>query len=328
MLALANVALAFSILSHRPPSPVSEKRFAIVTKAGHGDLRYASNGSLEGSEAPLAIVLLHGTGSGAGALGMVPIGEALAKAAGHPDALVIAPQFFLNKDAIDNRLPDSTLRWDDSAWITDDIAAEPAPRIHAYAAIHAVIDRLADRDRFPALRAIVLAGFSGGAQLVQRFAVVMADPARAGAPPVRYVVADPYSYLYFDDRRPSHGSFAPYHGKCSNFNDWHMGFADVGSAYGPVPALVRRYPRRRVVYLIGDRDNLPDPDTPCAAALEGNDRLDRARKYAAYITEYFPSGTRSTFAVVPGAGHDGGAVLDSACAAEAIFDRPRTACRT
>jgi hypothetical protein len=75
---------------------------------------------------------------------------------------------------------------------------------------------LADRSLFPNLKAVVLAGHSGGGQLVQRYAVVGKAAAALTSTGIhlRYVVANPSSYLYFSDERPSRG------GGCRDFKHW------------------------------------------------------------------------------------------------------------
>lgn len=125
--------------------------------------------------------------------------------------LIVAPQFLLEKDIVAHSLPDRVLRWDRGNWATGGDAAGPAA-ISSYEAIHAILLTLADRSRLPNLTAIVLAGFSGGGQLAQRYAAVgrvadtMANPGIA----LRYVVGSPSSYLYFTDQRPRpEGGFGP-----------------------------------------------------------------------------------------------------------------------
>jgi hypothetical protein len=51
------------------------------------------------------------------------------------------------------------------------------------------------------LAQVVVAGFSAGAQLVQRYAWATAYGTPSSSPRVKFVVSDPSTYLYFDDRR-------------------------------------------------------------------------------------------------------------------------------
>ena len=89
-----------------------------------------------------------------------------------------------------------------------------------------MIARLNDRDRFPALKEVVVAGHSAGGQLVQRYAVVGRPAARSAG--LRFVVSNPSSYLYFSDERPQgDGRFAAPSDAavCPQYNRWKYGLA-------------------------------------------------------------------------------------------------------
>ena len=81
--------------------------------------------------------------------------------------LIVAPQFLNDTDGSRHALPDAVLRWHANDWMAGDPALGPAP-LSSYAALDKILERLDDRKRFPALREVVIAGHSGGAQVVQR----------------------------------------------------------------------------------------------------------------------------------------------------------------
>jgi len=60
-----------------------------------------------------------------------------------------------------------------------------------------IVQLPADRSRFLNLRSIVLAGHSGEGQFMQRYAAVNQMEQKLGVS-IRYVVANPSSYLYFE----------------------------------------------------------------------------------------------------------------------------------
>ena len=65
---------------------------------------------------------------------------------------------------------------------------------------NAMDNLLADmKRRWPSLQTITVAGFSAGAQFVQHYVGFAHPPAVR----LRYVVADPGSWLYFDHLRPN-----------------------------------------------------------------------------------------------------------------------------
>ena len=98
----------------------------------------------------------------------------------------------------------------------------PAP-VSSFQVIDDLLRSLDDRKRLPTLASIVLAGHSGGAQLVQRYAVLnqIDGPLRRDGIAVRYVVANPSSYLYLTKERPRPDGkgYAPYErGICPTYN--------------------------------------------------------------------------------------------------------------
>ena len=92
-------------------------------------------------------------------------------------------------------------------------AGRPAP-VSSFQVLDDLLRSLDDRQRLPALAGIVLAGHSGGAQLVQRYAVLnnVDGPLRRDGLALRYVIANPSSYLYLTNERPRPDGkgYAPY----------------------------------------------------------------------------------------------------------------------
>ncbi|MGH7684229.1 MAG: alpha/beta hydrolase, partial [Vulcanimicrobiaceae bacterium] len=200
-----------------PVKAVGPRSFLVTTTAGSGEARYFGTSSLDGdARAVRAILVFHGL------LRDAEVYEAGAEKALHAagplgdGTVLFTPQFLSNFDVTAHALPANTLAWNWEKWQGGEPALGPAP-LSAFDVIDAMIARLSDRTRFPRLREIVLAGHSAGGQLVQRYAVV--GHPQLGTP-VRYVVANPSSYLYFTaDRAQSNGTFAPYTGTaCPHFN--------------------------------------------------------------------------------------------------------------
>lgn len=139
--------------------------------------------------------------------------------------LVIAPQFLNESDIARHQLPDSLLHWRGDDWMAGEpsIGANP---LSSYAVLDKILQRLSDRQQFPTLKEVVIAGHSGGAQVVQRYALLGHDqPAlQAAGVSVRYVIANPSSYAYFDEQRPVPFNAA----RCPGFNDWKY---EIGRAH-------------------------------------------------------------------------------------------------
>ncbi|MFW7354652.1 MAG: alpha/beta hydrolase [Brucella sp.] len=260
-------------------------------------------------------------------------GEHAAKVAG-PAALatiVITPQFVTAKDVAAHQLPSNTLRWGENAWQKGE-PSDDETATSSFQVVDEIFRHLADRSIFPNLHMIVLAGHSAGGQFVQRYAAVGRGEAKFAAPiQVRYVVANPASYLYFTSDRPNaHGSgfVKTNSGSCPLSNTWPYSVQSGVPGYAlpllPVADLAKRYLHRDVVYLLGAADNDPKSDgsdLTCAGEAEGATRLTRGLAYNAYVHMLDPS-TKQRVVEVLGVGHKSYAMYASTCGLSVLFDEP------
>ena len=270
-----------------------------------------------------AVILLHGKGRDVDGYyrGLVRAARKAGRAGA--ESILIAPQFLNEDDVREHRLPQEIVRWRTGAWEAGGPAVGPAP-ISAYEVLDALLLRLADRATFPNLKDIVLAGHSGGGQAVQRYAVVGKAAAEVAAKGihVRFVIANPSSYLYFSDERPVPHGFG-----CSGWNRWRYGTRDA-------PAYVKTtkkigweemeaaYAKADVIYLMGDEDTDPqqkDLDVSCAGEAEGATRLDRGRAYFAYLKARHPADWGQRLWLVEGVAHSGEKMVEAPCGVKALF---------
>jgi hypothetical protein len=179
---------------------------------------------------------------------------------------------------------------------------------------------------------IVLAGHSAGAQIVQRYAAVArGDTALAQAGiALRFVVANPSSYLYFSADRPRPaGGFAPFDGAadCPGFDRWKYGLAQAPAyvASQDPAAIERRYAEREVVYLLGTADNNPNHpllDRSCAGRAQGKSRYERGIAYFDYLQRRDGAALRHRLVEVPGIGHNNRGMFTSPAGLSVLLDRP------
>ncbi|MGE8065520.1 alpha/beta fold hydrolase [Pseudomonas sp. NPDC089569] len=249
-------------------------------------------------------------------------GEKAAELAGQSaTTLVIAPQFLNESDVALHPVADTVLRWQGNEWMAGGDSLAPF-HLSSYAALDEIVTRLGDRQQFPDIKQIVIAGHSGGAQLVQRYAMLGHDqPAlEAAGIQVRYVIANPSSYAYFDERRP----VAFNHAGCPQFNRWKYGLTDLPAyAEGQTAGqLQEKYLKRDIVYLLGQQDidpRHPALDKSCEAQAQGPYRLARGRFYFDYLKRLQPQGFSQQLIEVPGVGHNGGGMFTSPEGQKALF---------
>lgn len=237
------------------------------------------------------------------------------------NTLVIAPQFLNETDVALHPVADTVLRWQGNDWMTGGLSTAPFA-LSSYAALDQVIARLGDRREFPDVKNIVIAGHSGGAQVVQRYALLGHDQPelKAAGVHVRYVIANPSSYAYFDERRP----VAFNHAACPDFNRWKYGLTDLPAyAEGQTPAqLEENYVQRDVVYLLGQQDidpNHPALDKSCEAKAQGAYRLIRGRYYFDFLKRSHPKALNQQLIEVPGVGHNGDGMFTSPEGQKVLF---------
>ncbi|MBI6612769.1 alpha/beta hydrolase [Pseudomonas simiae] len=246
--------------------------------------------------------------------------DAAAHAGQAANTLVIAPQFLNASDVKRNHLDNQVLRWKGNDWMAGAPSTAPG-QISAYGALDQIIKHLGNRTLFPALKEIVVAGHSGGGQVVQRFALTGHDhpTLRTEGIRLRYVVANPSSYAYFTAQRPVQFDTA----SCPGFNDWKYGLQHL-PAYAKgqsAEQLEQAYVSRNITYLLGQQDtdpNHPALDKSCAAETQGAYRLIRGHNYFDYLKQGHPQ-LSHTLVEVPGVGHNGDGMFTSPEGQKVLF---------
>ena len=250
--------------------------------------------------------------------------------------LLVTPQFLAEVDTEKYKLPPAILRWAPEAWMGGENALNST--VSSFDAIDAILARLADRKLFPNLKTVVIAGHSGGAQVVQRYAVVgrSGDRLILAGIHVRYVVANPSSYLYFSPDRPvldPQGAFtfaSPQKSCYGKYDLWKYGIHEpppyVGNA--SFDDLEQHFLHRDVIYLLGTADtdpNHPALDKSCSGEDEGPYRFFRGKAYFTYLLGRHPELANASASqqlwFVPGVEHDGDKMFNSPCGLVALFQR-------
>ena len=173
------------------------------------------------------------------------------------DALIVAPQFLADVDragvdraGVDG--PDGALYWRVEGW----------------------------KGGYPA---VVVFGNSAGGQFVNRYAAVGRGPdvLAARGLRVRFVVANPSTYLYFSRERPVAVPDA------AHVNDWRYGFDRAPGYVDADPGRsLERYLGRDITIVLGELDNDEASlllEVSPAAMAQGANRLDRGLRYDQHV---------------------------------------------
>jgi pimeloyl-ACP methyl ester carboxylesterase len=236
--------------------------------------------------------------------------------------LLIAPQFLDEKDIAAHRLPDSVLRWHANDWMAGEKSLGAKP-VSSFVVIDHILKRLSDSKLFPNLKEIVIAGHSGGAQVVQRYAMIGGKEdalLKKEGIKLRYVIANPSSYAYFDATRPLPVDAA----SCPTFDTWKYGLNKLPAYAGKeTPTeLEAAYVKRDITYLLGELDTDPEHpalDKDCGAEAQGPQRLARGHNYFDYLSKRHPEGLNQHLVEVQNVGHNGDAIFTSPEGQTALF---------
>jgi hypothetical protein len=320
---------------------------------GEGVMHYYASRDPSSAGGPSrALIVMHGHPRDANAT--FDAGLAAVKGAGAgDDVLVIAPLFQVaapeathcETEGVPAAAPDDRT-WTCGSWL-DGGASTNFGAISSFAAMDALLVEI--KSRWPGVTRATIAGFSAGAQLVQHYIGFAAD-----APPlaVRYVVADPGTFLYFDRARPSPTrggasadwstceggamglgdceiAFVDPGDACSKVDRWKYGLESLPSNLGRDGADVRsRYVAADVGYLEGALDSGEGKDaaytaldTSCAAEAQGPFRLQRGLAYVQYDRAFLARDRPRPLVVVPGCAHDVACVFPSAAARDVLVGR-------
>jgi pimeloyl-ACP methyl ester carboxylesterase len=327
--------------SNKPVLAVPSQRLVVSASGDQGFLPLYV--SIRGMNADLgrvypavtrAVIIIHGNRRDAGRYDNIMQNAIHNAGEKYWNTLLIAPEFLEENDAATNQVPDDELRWRHLAWIDGENARNL--QISSYDALDAILERLSNHLLLPNLESVVLVGYAGGAMMVQRYAVAGrgGDALEHAGIRLRYIVANPSSYLYFSGERPVPGSMGDYDfavpaRECSGDNNrWRYGVKDPPpyAADDDFAALEQRYIHRDVVYLLGAEALDPNEasfDLSCAAEDQGPTRYGRGSAYFRYLELRHPElatePASQKLLVVQGVGNDAYKLMTSTCGKASLF---------
>ena len=273
-----------------------------------------------------ALIMIHGAGRDADNYFRTALAAAFLAGA-LEDTIVISPRFGSNNGSgCRDILAANEVNWSCSgdSWRSGGFA--DGGSLSSYDFTDEILRKLARKDVFPALKAIVVAGHSAGGQYVTRYEMSNQIHATLGVP-ITYVVSNPSSYAYLDSARPDAAgsefrSFSDGR-NCTTYDRWPYGLQNRSSYAAKLSEdqLRKQLAARPVTYLLGEIDILPlgGFDSSCPAMAQGPTRLARGQAYAKYVNQKY--GARHQVTVVPLCGHNSRCMFTAQPALPILFPK-------
>jgi hypothetical protein len=275
-----------------------------------------------------ALVVVHGAGRDADNYFRTAL-AATFLANAFEDTIVIAPRFASNNGTgCRDTLASNEINWSCSgdSWRSGGVAASNKD-LTSYDLMDEILRRLARKDVFPNLKAIVVSGHSAGGQYVTRYEMANKVHDSLGVP-ITYVVSNPSSYAYLDPERPGGATnelraFGDAR-NCTTYDNWPYGLKNRSGYTAKIAddQLKKQLAARPVTYLLGEIDILPlgGFDSSCPAMAQGPTRLARGQVFAGYINANYKA--QHKVVVVPLCGHNARCMFTSDAALPLVFPKP------
>ncbi len=274
-----------------------------------------------------AFVLIHGAGRDADNYFRTAVAAAFLAGA-LEDTIVVSPRFASKTGGCADPLGENEVNWPCSgdSWRSGGVSVSHK-ELTSYDFADELLRKLANKQVFPNLKAIVVAGHSAGGQFVTRYEMSNKVHDSLGVP-VTYVVSNPSSYGYPDKMRPAgeKGEMKPFEAsKCGAYDRWPYGFESRGSGYTakiPDEQLKKQLAARPTVYLLGSLDILPLAgfDSSCPAMAQGPTRLARGQAFGSYVVSKYGAKDHKTV-VVELCGHNARCMFTAETALPIVFPK-------
>ncbi|MBA3527759.1 MAG: alpha/beta hydrolase [Propionibacteriaceae bacterium] len=321
--------------------PTCDGRFRLTRDGTTLSVPYCANKRIDDRDPSVTRLIIVVHGDSRNASDYFDYVSSAATAGEIDDTLIVAPQFLTVEDLRREDLTSEVLYWSSDAW-KEGGNSRTSPEERPWAAssfevVDELIAAISNGGHFPNLGHVVVIGHSAGAQFVSRYAAG-SDVERGLtnlATNVQYIVANPSSYMYLDDRRYDEDSrefVQPdkrARGACASYDRYKYGLNRLNDymSRSSNSQIVDRFRSRQVLYVLGQLDtdeHDSSMDRSCAGRLQGPNRLERGINYFAYLGEFYGSTGYEThrLLLLPDIGHDGQAVLNAVELRPYLFGDP------
>lgn len=260
-----------------------------------------------------AVIVIHGTNRNADSYYNYVYNAATTEEV-QDHTLIVAPKFKILEDNPD---VERELYWVNSGW-KGGFNAINGSQISSFQVIDHILGKI--NDNFPNVRFVSIIGHSAGGQFVQRYAAINEKEQEIRSNlTLKYVVANPSSYMYLNADRPL-STVA-----CSGFDNYKYGMADLPSVLPYTnlsqAAIQNQLTSRSVYLLLGTNDTDPDDkylDKECPANAQGLHRYERGHYYYDYVMAFNRNSNHKIFDI-PDIGHSSNDMFNSDIGREVIF---------
>jgi len=307
-----------------PNSPETKIAGRITIRKGM-KLRYWRNHPLGTSSAAFerAVIVVHGMNRNADDY-FSHIVSAANNAGCIANTLILAPNFITSKE--DPRIDE--LHWSSNGWKIGHRSRNPLIRVCSFSVMDRIFQKLGRPGKFPNLKRVILMGHSAGGQYVNRYAAGSRaeDRLYMSGIRVRYIVANPSTYMYLNGRRkignPAGFSSVPSGQSCDGkYNNYRYGLRKRNRYMRRVAAdqIRSQYASRDVVYLLGQQDTGSAAlDQSCPAMFQGRNRLERGRIFYHHMRRYY-SCPNHRIEEIPGVAHNSELMFNSQACLALVF---------
>ncbi|KAK0545564.1 hypothetical protein OC846_005616 [Tilletia horrida] len=205
-------------------------------------------------------------------------------------------------------------------------STQTGPGLGSFDALDSLVATYLNTTRFPKLNRVVIAGFSLGGQLVQRYSLLRNSTSQDSR--MTYWISSPGSFLYLNDSRPDRIDRS-----CrSTYNVYKYGlegsfptYVQNSQARVDSSTLGQRLASRTVRYLVG-LDDLIAGDGSCEARAQGPDHVRKMLNWAQYVAPYLPGApdngslpSSTTLSLIKNTPHSDIEVINSDPAVQTLF---------
>lgn len=183
-------------------------------------------------------------------------------------------------------------------------------KISSFKVIDLLISQLANKERFPALKKIVITGQSSGGLFTHVYAPANHAEATYTDIAFHYLVGESQYFYYPDGQRISEVTNSLYTpDDCLTHEFWPMGYKAIPTYLSgiPKPVFNERFVNRSIYYLLGGGNEIDGSlnTTDCSATLLGDTRYRRGVNMMRYMDLVYPDQHNHLGVVVPDVTHNG-----------------------